>query len=293
MRLGSKFSRWTVCAWKSRSLKGRSRRARASSRRASGSAGSRRGRGGRSGPREVREAVRKLLMIMEICGTVKRIASGVPNDCTKIRRIVRDSTVPALRIACSAWRRRPAGRLCDNCERLLALPGAACPRCALPLPEDRLVRRVPSETARLRRRRDRLRLPISRRSPGAPVQVLRGPGDRGLPGRARWRGRSQAPRGPTSSSPPPRRRRGCASGASTRPWCWPGMWAKTLGCPVDARALAQDPPHASAVGARPGRPPPQPCGAFAVGRPLDGLQVAVVDDVMTTGRDALGPGAVN
>ena len=123
---------------------------------------------------------------------------------------------------------------------LPALPGArpaapacativsACylaPRCAardarLPLPEDRWCARVPSQTACLRRRGDCLRLPIPRRSPGAPVQVLRGPGDRGLPGRgvgaSRWRRRPEAR---------PHRRFPGFRGAASRAWPEPGACA--------------------------------------------------------------------
>ena len=116
-----------------------------------GPAGCRRRRGARSGPREFLRMVGKLLMIMENMQSCQTGMRSDPDELPKKQAIavvwhVRwPSRLPALP---GSGRRRDS--LCDNCERLLPRSGPACPRCALPLPEGRSVRRLPAESAPLR-----------------------------------------------------------------------------------------------------------------------------------------------
>ena len=88
-----------------------------------------------------------------------------------------------LAIAFSASIRPGLRAVCDNCERLLPRSVRTMPPMRPSVGRGRAVRRVPSEPACLRRRRDCLRLPIPDRSPRSPVQVRRGSSTRGVPGR--------------------------------------------------------------------------------------------------------------
>ena len=174
----------------------------------------------------------------------------------------------------------PAG-VCDNCERLLpksADAASLCPSVA----RGPVVRRVPAKPAPLRRRRDRVRLQIPDRPPRPPIQVLRGPGDRRVPGRR------TGSRGGRRTRPGSRPCVAClrcqASGARVQPGARsrPARGEAARRC---RRCLGprESPAYAAADGAGSRRPPAQSAGRVFSAAAVDGLRVAVVDDVVTTG----------
>lgn len=172
--------------------------------------------------------------------------------------------------------------VCDNCERLLARRGAACPRCAIPMPAggwcadclrkspefddvatafdyrfpvDRLVRRFKfsADFASGAYLGDALVRVVA--TAPAPHLVVASPAS---PARLRERGFNPA-------------------------LLLARRVGRRLDIPVDACALAKvrhTPPQA---GLDRGARQRNLQGAFAIRRGLDGLHVAVVDDVMTTG----------
>ncbi len=220
-------------------------------------------------------------MIMENAFPVKRIASARRTSAQKtgdrgFPNPFRDTDC----LLCLA----PSGGagLCDNCERLLPSSPMRCPRCALPLPEDRRC----AECLRKPPAYDDVvtafdyRFPVDRLVRRFKFSADLATG--AYLGEALARCVAGAPKPDLIVASPVSAARLRERGLN------PALVlarhvGKRLGVPVDARAIAKirhTPPQSGLD--RAGR-----CrnlrGAFAVRRPLDGLRVAVVDDVMTTG----------
>ncbi len=225
--------------------------------------------------------VGKLLMIQEIAGIVKR---GLPLGRTIAQKLGDPAQFPPFWRSDCVLCLDPAtgGLLCDNCERLLARPGAACPRCGVATPGNDLC----GDCLQARPAFDDVvtafdyRFPMDRLihrfkftadlAVGAYLGAM-------LAGAA-----AKVPRPDLVVASP-------ASGARLRERGFlPALVlarqvARKLRLSLDARVLRKvrhTPPQTGLD--RPSRRR-NVAGAFAVGRRLDGLHVAVVDDVMTTG----------
>jgi ComF family protein len=220
-------------------------------------------------------------MIMDKMGYVKRAARGFRTVAQELGK--RLAAGPGWQADCLLCLEPSGGSgVCDNCERLLVVPGPRCLRCAIPLagpgvcgdclrnlpafdevtpaydfrfPVDRLVRRFKFSADLAAGACLGEALARAVRASARPDLVVASPASRE---RLRERGFNPA--------------LVLAQDAGSR-----------LRLPVDSRVLAKvrhTPPQAGLARAARRR---NLRGAFAVRRRLDGLEVAVVDDVMTTG----------
>jgi ComF family protein len=225
--------------------------------------------------------VDKLLMIREIADIVKR---RLLHGRTSAQKIGEPARFPPFWRADCLLCHDPATSvlLCDNCERLLARPAAACPRCGVATPGNDpcgdCLQASPAfddvvTAFDYRFPMDRL---IHRFKFSADLAV------------GAYLGATLA----SAAANVPRPDLVVASPASGARLCERGFLpalvlarqvARKLGLSLDARVLRKvrhTPPQTGLD--RPSRRR-NVAGAFAVDRRLDGLHVAVIDDVMTTG----------
>lgn len=225
--------------------------------------------------------VGKLLMIREFADIVKRVAPGALTNAQNSGN--RSPLAPFWQSDCLlCLDPTTSGLLCDNCERLLARPGTACPRCAVATPGSEpcgeCLRAAPAfddvvTAFDYRFPMDRL---IHRFKFSANLAVG------AYLGETLANAVASAPRPDLVVASP-------ASAARLRERGFlPTLVlarriAKRLEIPLDAHVLRKvrhTPPQTGLD--RPSRRR-NVAGAFAVGRRLDGRHIAVVDDVLTTG----------
>jgi ComF family protein len=178
----------------------------------------------------------------------------------------------------------PAGgsALCDTCERSLPNASPRCPQCALPLPEERSCAeclRHPPAFDDVLTAYD-YRFPVDRLVRRFKFSADLAAG--AYLGQALARAARGAPMPDLLVASPVSAARLRERGLNPA-LVLARQAGRRLGIPVDARAVAKirhTPPQAGLDRAGRHR---NLQGAFAVRRRLDGLRVAVVDDVMTTG----------
>lgn len=220
-------------------------------------------------------------MILEKRDAVKQIVGSVRTVAQELgRRLWPTGLWPSDCLLCLG----PAGpgAVCDNCERLLASEGPRCSRCALPLP-------VAGECGACLHRPPAYddvvtafdyRFPIDRLIGGFKFSADLAAG--AYLGDALARAAATAPRPDRLVASPASLRRLRERGFHPALVLARSV-GRRLGIPVDARAVAKvrHTPPQSGLGRAARRRNLR--GAFAVRAPLEGLHVAVVDDVMTTG----------